>query len=95
MQHFDLYNRSSILITISYSLKFLFRELRFHPSSPSSPLPLKTQDSRNFSFEPLSQFVFFALEVPDPDIFDTVICSNSASSSSELITISSQAFSCS
>ena len=35
MQHFDLYNRSSILITISYSLKFLFREPRFHPSSPS------------------------------------------------------------
>ena len=48
MQHFDLYNRSSILITISYLLKFLFREPRFHPSSPSSPLPLKTQDSRIF-----------------------------------------------
>ena len=48
MQHFDLYNRSSILITISYLLKFLFREPRFHPSSLSSPLPLKTQDSRIF-----------------------------------------------
>ena len=46
MQHFDLYNRYSILITISHLLKFLFGEARFHPSSPSSPLPLKTQDSR-------------------------------------------------
>ena len=39
MQHFDLYNRYNILIKISYLLKFLFREPRFLPSSPSSPFP--------------------------------------------------------
>ena len=43
MQHFDLYNRYSILVTIFLLLKFLFREPRFHPSSPSSPF---LQDSR-------------------------------------------------
>ena len=37
MQHFDLYSKYSILITISDSLKFLFREPRFHPDSHSSP----------------------------------------------------------
>ena len=96
MQHFDLYNRYSILITISHLLKLLFREPRFHPSSSSSPFPsrsrLKTLES---PIEPPAHLAFFAFEVPDPDVFDTVICFNSASSSSELITISSQAFSCS
>ena len=37
MQHLDLYSKYSILITISDSLKFLFRESRFHPDSHSSP----------------------------------------------------------
>ena len=36
-QHFDLYNNHSILITIFRFVKFFFRELRFHPSSHSSP----------------------------------------------------------
>ena len=45
MQLFDLYNRYSILITISVLLKFLFREPRFHPDPHSSPLP--SQDSRS------------------------------------------------
>ena len=38
MQHFHLYIIYSILITISDSLKFLFREPRFHPD-PHSSLP--------------------------------------------------------
>ena len=84
MQHFDLYNKYSILITIFALLKLLFRESKFHPDPRSSPpFPLKTQD-------PL-----FALEVLHPEVLDTAICLNSSSSSSELITISSQAFSCS
>ena len=37
MQHFDLYSKYSILITIFDSLKFLFRESRFHPDPRSSP----------------------------------------------------------
>ena len=37
MQHLDPYSKYSILITISDSLKFLFRESRFHPDSHSSP----------------------------------------------------------
>ena len=40
MQHFDLYSKYSILITIFDSLKFLFREPRFHPDPHSSPLSL-------------------------------------------------------
>ena len=92
MQHFDLYSKYSILITISDSLKFLFREPRFHPDSHSSPpFRLKTQDL----FEPSAHFALFALEVPSPEVLDTANCLNSSSSSSELITISSQAFSCS
>ena len=92
MQHFDLYSKYSILITISDSLKFLFREPRFHPDSHSSPpFPLKTQDL----FEPSAHFALFALEVPSPEVLDTANCLNSSSSSSELITISSQDFSCS
>ena len=92
MQHFDSYSKCSILITISDSLKFLFREPRFHPNSRSSPpsfLRIKTL------FEPAAHFALFALEMPDPEVLYTANCLNSASSSSELITISSQAFSCS
>ena len=37
MQHFDLYSKYNILITISDSLKFLFREPRFHLDSHSRP----------------------------------------------------------
>ena len=54
--------------------------------------PLKTQETLT---EPPAHFVFLAFEVLRPDVFDTVICLSSASSSSELITISSHAFSCS
>ena len=94
MQQFDLYNRYNILITISRLLKFLFREPRFHPSSPSSPFPsLSRLKILEFPIELPAHLAFIAFEVPDPDVFDTVICFNSASSSSELITISSQAFS--
>ena len=93
MQHFDLYNSYNILITISHLLKFLFREPRFHPSSLSSPFPsLSRLKTPEFPIEPPAHLAFFAFEVPDPDVFDTVICFNNASSSSELITISSQAF---
>ena len=92
MQHFDLYNKYSILITISDSLKLLFREPRFYPSSRSSPLPLSRLKT---PFEPPAHFALFAFEVKDPDVLDTANCLNSASSSSELSTISSQAFSCS
>ena len=91
MQHFDLNYRYNILITISHLLKFLFREPRFHPSSPSSPFPsLSRLKTLEFPIEPPAHLAFFAFEVPDPDVFDTVICFNSASSSSELITISSR-----
>ena len=92
MQHFDLYNKYSILITIFALLKLLFRESRFHPDPRSSPpFPLKTQDP----FEPPAHLALFALEVLHPEVLDTANCLNSSSSSSELITISSQAFSCS
>ena len=37
MQHFDLYSKYSILITIFDSLKFLFHESKFHPDPHSSP----------------------------------------------------------
>ena len=37
MQHFDLYSKYSIIITIFDSLKFLFRESRFHMDPHSSP----------------------------------------------------------
>ena len=37
MQHFDLYNNYSILITIFALLKLLFRESWFHPDPRSSP----------------------------------------------------------
>ena len=37
MQHFDLYSKYSILITIFDSLKFLFCEPKFHPDPHSSP----------------------------------------------------------
>ena len=37
MQHFDLYSKYSILITIFALLKFLFRESKFHPDPRSSP----------------------------------------------------------
>ena len=40
MQHFDLYSKYSILITIFALLKFLFRESKFHPDPRSSPLSL-------------------------------------------------------
>ena len=90
MQHFDLYNRYNILITISQLLKFLFREPRFHLSSPSSPFPsLSRLKTLKFPIELLAHLAFFAFEVPDPDVFDTVICFNSVSSSSELIINSS------
>ena len=92
MQHFDLYNKYSILITIFALLKLLFRESKFHPDPRSSlPTPLKTQDP----FEPPAHLALFALEVLHPEVLDTANCLNSSSSSSELITISSQAFSCS
>ena len=92
MQHFDLYNKFSILITIFALLKLLFRESKFHPDPRSSPLsPLKTQDP----YEPPTHLALFALEVLHPEVLDTANCLNSSSSSSELITISSQAFSCS
>ena len=96
MQHFDSYNRISILITISHSLKFLFREPRFHPSLLPSPFPsLSRLKTLEFATEPPAHLAFFAFEMLGLDVFDTAICFNSASSSSELITISSQAFSCS
>ena len=92
MQHFDLYNKYSILITIFALLRLLFRESKFHPDPRSSPpFPLKTQDP----FEPPAHLALFALEVLHPEVLDTANCLNSSSSSSELITISSQAFSCS
>ena len=92
MQHFDLYNKYSILITIFALLKLLFRESKFHPDPRSSPpFPLKTQDP----FEPPAHLALFALEVLHPEVLDTANCLNSSSSSSELITISSQVFSCS
>ena len=40
MQHFDLYSKYSILITIFDSLKYLFRESKFHPDPRSSPASL-------------------------------------------------------
>ena len=40
MQHFDLYNKYSILITIFALLIFLFRESKFHSDPRSSPLSL-------------------------------------------------------
>ena len=96
MQHFDLYNRYNIVITISHLLKLLFRDPRFHPSSPSSPFPsLSRLTTLEFPIKPPAHLAFFAFEVPDLGIFDHVICFNKDSSSSELITISSQAFSCS
>ena len=89
MQHFDLHNRYSILITISRSLKILFRELRFHPSLPSSPFPfLSRLKTLEFRTELPAHFAFCAFEVLGPDTLDTAICLNTASSSSELITIS-------
>ena len=92
IQHFDLYTKYSILITIFALLKLLFRESKFHPDPRSSPpFPLKTQDP----FEPPAHLALFALEVLHPEVLDTANCFNSSSSSSELITISSQAFSCS
>ena len=95
MQHFDLYNKYSTLITISDSLKLLFREPRIHPSSRSSPLSFSRLKTLESPFEPPAHLAFFDLQVLDPDVLDTANCLNSASSSSELITISSQAFSCS
>ena len=96
MQHFDLNNRYSIFVTISHLLKFLFREPRFHLSSPSSPfLSLSRLKTLEFPIEPPAHLAFFIFEVLDPDASDTAICFNSASSSSELIKIPSQAFSCS
>ena len=92
MQYFDLYNKYSTLITIFAFLKLLFRESKFHPDPRSSPLfPLKTQDP----FEPPAHLALFALEVLHPEVLDTANCLISSSSSSELITTSSQAFSCS
>ena len=92
MQYFHLYNKFSILITIFALLKLLFHESWFHPDPRSSPpFPLKTQDP----FEPPAHLALFALEVLHPEVLDTANCLNSSSSSSELITISSQAFSCS
>ena len=40
MQHFELYSKYSILITIFDSLKFLFRESKFHSDPHSSSLSL-------------------------------------------------------
>ena len=37
MQHFDLYNKYSILVTIFVLLKILFRESKFHSDPRSSP----------------------------------------------------------
>ena len=79
MQHFDLYSKYSIFITISDPLKFLFREPRFHPNSRSSPLSFSRLKTL---FEPPAHFALFALEVPDPEVLDTANCLNSASSSS-------------
>ena len=56
------------------------------------PFPLKIQETH---IELLIHFVFLAFEVLGPDEFDTVICLSSASSSSELITISSHDLNCS
>ena len=64
--------------------------IRVHNRAPF--FLLKTQETLT---EPLAPFVFLTFEVLGPDVFDTVICLSSASSSSELITISSHAFSCS
>ena len=75
MQLFGLYNRYSILITVSRPIKFLFHEFRFHPSSPSSPFPSL---SRLKTLEPPTElpahFVFFAFEVLGPDTLDNAIC---------------------
>ena len=45
MQHFDLYNRYNILITISHLLKFFFVNLDFIQVHPRAPF-LPSQDSR-------------------------------------------------
>ena len=62
--------------------------IRVHTQVPFLS-PFKTQES---DIEHPAHFVLLALEVLGPDAFDTVICLSSSSESSELITISSQAF---
>ena len=94
MQLFDLYNNHSILITILCFVENSFSRPRISSefTLDSLPFPLKTQETQ---IELSAHFVFLAFEVLVPDEFDTVICLSSASSSSELITISSHAFNCS
>ena len=94
MRHSDLYNNHSILITILCFVKVSFSWPRIPSEFTLEPLsfPLKTQETHT---ELPAHFVFLAFEVLGPDEFDTVICLSSASSSSELITISSHAFNCS
>ena len=60
----------------------------------SSPFFSPAHDSRTNPEHPL-KFVPLVFEVLGPDTFDIVICLAKSSSSSELITISSHAFSCS
>ena len=94
MQPFDLYNYYGTLITKFLLLNFPFRALRLHLSSHSSPFffpPLTTQEPTH---QHPAQFVPFFFEVLGPDTLETVICLASSSSSSELVTISSHAFSC-
>ena len=94
MQHFDLYNNYSILITILCFVKISFSYPRILSEFTLEPLhfPLTNQETH---VELIAHFVFLAFEVLGHDEFDTVICLSSASSSSELITISSHAPNCS
>ena len=95
MQRFDLYSRYSTLIAIIFLIKisfpcpqvsseFTFKHFFFPPLTTQEPIP-----------EHPLQFVPLVFEILAPDILDIVICFASSSSSSELITISSHAFSCS
>ena len=74
-------------------MKFFFVTSDFIRVHTRAPLP-PSQDSKTLT-EPPAHFVFLVFEVLGPDVFDTVICFSSASSSSELITISSHVLSCS
>ena len=94
-QHFGLYSSYDILVTKFFLLEFLFPALRFHQSSHSSPFFFPPLTTRKSIREYPLQFVPLVFEVLGPDTLDIVICLASSSLSSELITISSHAFSCS
>ena len=85
MQHFDLNSR------YIYKKQYFFIKV-FPCPQISSEFTLKP-----FFFVPLTtlQFVLLVFEVLGPDTLDIVFCHASSFLSSELITISSRAFSCS